>query len=882
MLCEGGGAATNTAGAIKINLGHETLRGVTHLTIGEETQLSCANAVTSLTFSGTNSTLTTLVISDNTFRQNAAGKNNVLASIRFPSGIGSLSIGANAFRQEASGGFSNALTSVVFPAGLSSLSIADNAFAATSLRYLEFESGSAPGNGGGSITLGSNIVGTSGAWWLWRGADNVLTSDSAGWGSAVAGGSTAYTLHGVRKLVYDANGGTGEPTTEWFIARNLLPNPTDTQRALLYEAPVTTQFPTRDGYVATSWNTQANGLGTSYASGGRVQLPAAGITLFAHWQAAPAVTGGVAQISLGGTASFTERSVTTGVVKSAVVSSAPAAPAVAAVDKNTGVVTFNARTAPAGKYTFAVTWTDNLNQTATASYTVTIQAAPTLPAGVAGIKVIPVGGATEFSTALKSEGVIVSGKVVTSPAAGSVSVTWRSVAGGAPGSAVTAIGDVRFTAGNAAAGDYSFVVVWTDSLNQGFTVEYDVKIQAPPVVSNGVVFGEVLPGGKVLFKNVVRTTGVISEAVVSVKPSAGTVSANVSGVVTFSADKATPGNYPFVVTWVDNLQQVSTAKYEVKVKAAPTTPNATVPDEVVSGGVLPDETPTSGGNSGEIPDEVVSGGVFPDEVAPGEVTPDDGGVVPDEVLSAKVIPGGTVLFENMTLTTAEISEVSVVSEPSAGTVHASVADGVMFAAGDAAAGNYSFMVLWVDSWGQSFTVKYEVQVQAPPTVPKGVVAGKVVPGGRVVFENVVHTTGIINEVILLAEPSVGSVHATVDGVVTFTAANDAAPGSYNFLLSWIDDLAQSAVSEFSVTVERNVGSAFIGDTLQAVSNGALLRFALPEGASSPSGTLLWAALSNDGVLWLAAFAAVLVAACVGRYKRHGERARVTRDNPPIG
>lgn len=79
-------------------------------------------------------------------------------------------------------------------------------------------------------------------------------------------------------VTYDANGGTGAPSsqTKWYGTTLTL----------------SSTRPTREGYTFLSWNTSASGTGTSYAPGASYTANAA-LTLYAQWEqdyVAPSVT----------------------------------------------------------------------------------------------------------------------------------------------------------------------------------------------------------------------------------------------------------------------------------------------------------------------------------------------------------------------------------------------------------------------------------------------------------------------------------------------------------------------------------------------------------------------------------------------------------------
>ena len=71
-------------------------------------------------------------------------------------------------------------------------------------------------------------------------------------------------------LSYDLNGAAGTPPTSQTVAYNTT-------------TIVTSSVPTRTGYGFTGWNTQADGSGTSYASGATTAAITANVTLYAIW-----------------------------------------------------------------------------------------------------------------------------------------------------------------------------------------------------------------------------------------------------------------------------------------------------------------------------------------------------------------------------------------------------------------------------------------------------------------------------------------------------------------------------------------------------------------------------------------------------------------------
>lgn len=81
---------------------------------------------------------------------------------------------------------------------------------------------------------------------------------------------TVVTAETTKAITYNANGGTGAPsaTTLWGETE--------------WDGYLSTTVPTRTGYQFTGWNTQANGTGTSYASGAYISVTADTV-LYAQW-----------------------------------------------------------------------------------------------------------------------------------------------------------------------------------------------------------------------------------------------------------------------------------------------------------------------------------------------------------------------------------------------------------------------------------------------------------------------------------------------------------------------------------------------------------------------------------------------------------------------
>ena len=109
----------------------------------------------------------------------------------------------------------------------------------------------------------------------WNTAANGSGSDySAGTSLLVTTNTTLYAKWTVNSysISYDANGGSGAPVTASGIQFSA-------------SASISSTVPTRSGYTFASWNTAANGSGTSYTSSATISMPANNISLYAQWTA---------------------------------------------------------------------------------------------------------------------------------------------------------------------------------------------------------------------------------------------------------------------------------------------------------------------------------------------------------------------------------------------------------------------------------------------------------------------------------------------------------------------------------------------------------------------------------------------------------------------
>lgn len=122
----------------------------------------------------------------------------------------------------------------------------------------------------------------------WNAAANGSSTNYAG-GSTYTMGASNYTIYAQwigdpYTLTYNSNGGTAiSPATEVRRADST--------------ANITSTTPTRTGFTFASWNTAANGSGTTYAASASLTMPTSNVTLYAQWTA---INSGVSYNANGG------------------------------------------------------------------------------------------------------------------------------------------------------------------------------------------------------------------------------------------------------------------------------------------------------------------------------------------------------------------------------------------------------------------------------------------------------------------------------------------------------------------------------------------------------------------------------------------------------
>lgn len=567
------------------------------------------------------------------------------------------------------------------------------------------------------------------------------------------------------------------------------------------------------------------------------------VTYDVHVQAPPTATGGSATVPEGGTHSFAaapmadpaspNASVVTGTIRTQPGGGASASANAA------GTVTFAAGTAAPGTYTVVARFTDNLGQTVDATYTVTVQRKPTASGGTA---TIPRGGAHTFDAAPATSGTIAAATVSSAPVAGTVTASTD--------------GTVVFDGSGAQPGTYPFDVTFTDDLGQTVTVRYTVVVQAPPTATGGSA--SIALNGSHTFQAAPKAdAGVpgasIAGAAVSVPPSAGSATVDVSGAVVFDATGVAPGTYVFDVTFTDDLGQTVTVTYTVTVTSPPTAAGST--SAIIGLDDSADFTvsltgPVTGSQLTKAPAAGVvthspTGAVSFDAagIASGtytfEVTfSDDFGqtttvpftvtvqAAPTATGGSAVIPeGGTQQFAasphaDPTVPSATITKAEITAPPGKGTANVTAAGVVTFDGSGVPSGTYTFDATFTDDLGQTVTTTYTVTVQAKPSATGG---SAIIPtDGNHAFDADPKTDpavagSSIASATISVLPASGVTTAAPDGAVTYDGTG-VAPGEYTFTATFTDDLGQTVSADYTVTVQA-VPTA-VGGTATIPLNGS--------------------------------------------------------------
>ncbi|QIM15828.1 cadherin-like domain-containing protein [Leucobacter insecticola] len=307
-------------------------------------------------------------------------------------------------------------------------------------------------------------------------------------------------------------------------------------------------------------------------------------------------------------------------------------------------------------------------------------------------------------------------------------------------------GEVTFNAAGgteATPGTYTFTVSYTDNLNQVTTQEYTAIVLAKPVATgNSATVGL---GVTHTFPKNVTPAGLASAGVIG-GTNADMASIDANGDIEF-AGSASAGTYSFTVTYTDAVGQFATAAYSVTVQ-------------------------------GELMIDVKS--------------------------SMTIGEGGTATFTPIIDDVANLKSATASAiSPAGGAVTVDQATGeVVFEAGTADPGTYTFDVTYIDDLDQETTVTYTVTVQAAP-ISKGDITETVELGTESVTIDVL---GVVTGTNLqpltdasFTQPAHGTVALNADGMVVYTP-EPGFVGTVSFATTVVDDLGQSVVVNTTITV----------------------------------------------------------------------------------
>ena len=446
----------------------------------------------------------------------------------------------------------------------------------------------------------------------------------------------------------------------------------------------------------------------------------------------------------------------TGTIKSTVIDDPSPLPSTMTVsrDETTGVLTVRTRGATPDTYSFTVTTTDNLDQTRTATFTVTVAGPPELTQAVPDtVKVAQDGRLAEFLNSLWTD----------TEAGVTPDFCEAELKSGPPGTAsVSSVGKLEF--GSLTPGEYVFSVSCTDSVGQeSNAVTNTVLVREAPQADGGTATIGV--GQSWQFNANRRPVESIVSAEVTRRPTQGDASVSLeTDKVTFNAGTAEPADYLFEVTWTDDADQTVTKSYTVTVVAGfavtgetsaviPVNGSARFPMDVFPAGSAESARLTDG-PSCRVGDETID--------------------VPADRVSANA--SGLVTFDGADIPARAVCE---------------------------------FTVTFKDNLEREAVVPFTVTVAAPP-VWDGVGMSAIIPeGGSVEFH-----ANVSSELLeLTAEAACSSddaarcaleavTKATPDGTTVFDAKDlDLSPGVYKFDVKYTDTVDQSVTVPFTVTIQ---------------------------------------------------------------------------------
>ena len=192
------------------------------------------------------------------WKQNVYNPSGVLDSVS--GGVQSISIKGWAFDRDD---LSKALSIHVYIGGPAGSSAAAFVGGLTANKYREDVAKTYPGVGDYHGYEGTFPTSKTGTQTVYVYAINV------GSGANVLLGTKTVTIEPYT-IMYNANGGTGAPGNQTKTYGN--------------DLTLSSTVPTRTGYTFTSWNTKADGTGTSYAAGAKY-IANESVTLYAQWKA---------------------------------------------------------------------------------------------------------------------------------------------------------------------------------------------------------------------------------------------------------------------------------------------------------------------------------------------------------------------------------------------------------------------------------------------------------------------------------------------------------------------------------------------------------------------------------------------------------------------
>jgi uncharacterized repeat protein (TIGR02543 family) len=489
---------------------------------------------------------------------------------------------------------------------------------------------------------------------------------------------------------------------------------------------------------ATTPMTVDNGVTGIDGSVGRLELTAV-------WAAAPTATGATYTIGLAGetvlAGSATADTANGASIRKAVVTTEAEWLAKATIEPALdGTVRFQAGSLPAGDYPFVVEYTDSNDLTATADFTVTVAAPPSVSGETADR--IKAGGTADFTMTVKSAATV-TGTVVTGEATVTAGVTANKN------------GKVGFGAGSLPGGVYHFWVAWRDDLGQSSAVkEFTVAVQAAPAGSgyNIDLADDRETGAVDPLKDV---TGDYLQPLTNssfTQPAHGKLALDGQSLK-YTPDRGWEGTDPFEVTVCDDLDQCVVLRYSFTVLSVWVAPVA----PVVSG----DTAVIGVGQTADLK---------------GTVDP----VHSPAIVNAFVTPFLAWMAD--------------------ATITPSTDGKVTFQAGTLAAGVYEFTVRYTDSNGLWADAKFAVTVVDKPLVT-GETSARVKVGGTASFALTVESDVTIASAVPSGVPAGATVTAGTDGAVTFQAGS-LQPGDHTFTVTYQDSTGQASEPvEFTVTVQ---------------------------------------------------------------------------------